>query len=233
MPVLEVIACSVADAVEAEKGGAGRLEVISHFGLGGLTPPLDLVRGILAAVRLPVRVMLRESEGYAVTDRVEMARLCAAARALAALPIDGLVLGFLRDGEIDEELTGQLLACAPNLRATFHHAFDETRDPLGTVGRLRKHGQIDRILSGGGAGNWRQKIGRLEGYRQEARPEITLLAGGGLDAQAITWLREATGISEFHVGRAARFPQDIEGMVQASRVRELVRLIGAGPVQDH
>src|SRR2546422_10888383 len=99
-PVLEVIACSVADAVEAEKGGASRLEVISHFERGGLTPPLDLVRDILVAVHLPVRVMLRESEPFAVTDQVEIERLCAAARALAALPIDGLVLGFLRDGEI-------------------------------------------------------------------------------------------------------------------------------------
>ena len=35
---LEVIACSVADAIEAEKGGADRLEVISHFERGGLTP---------------------------------------------------------------------------------------------------------------------------------------------------------------------------------------------------
>lgn len=41
--VLEAIACTVADAIEAEKGGADRLEVISHFERGGLTPPRALV----------------------------------------------------------------------------------------------------------------------------------------------------------------------------------------------
>ena len=44
-PLLEVIACSVADAVEAEKGGASRLEIVRDLGRGGLTPPLELVCG--------------------------------------------------------------------------------------------------------------------------------------------------------------------------------------------
>ena len=48
--VLEVIACSVEDAIEARRGGADRLEVISHFEVGGLTPPLELVREICQAV---------------------------------------------------------------------------------------------------------------------------------------------------------------------------------------
>jgi copper homeostasis protein CutC len=33
--ILEVIVCSVADAVEAERGGASRLEVVSEFESGG------------------------------------------------------------------------------------------------------------------------------------------------------------------------------------------------------
>jgi copper homeostasis protein CutC len=64
--LLEVIACTVEDAIEAERGGAGRLEVISRFDVGGLTPAPELVREIKAKVSIPVRVMLRESEGYGV-----------------------------------------------------------------------------------------------------------------------------------------------------------------------
>ena len=55
MPLLEVIACSVADAVEAEKGGAKRLEIVRDLGRGGLTPPLELVAQIKHAVDLPLR----------------------------------------------------------------------------------------------------------------------------------------------------------------------------------
>ena len=63
-PVVEVIACSVSDAIEAQRGGAGRLEIIRDLQRGGLTPPLELVRDILEAVTIPVRVMLRGSESY-------------------------------------------------------------------------------------------------------------------------------------------------------------------------
>jgi len=224
-PVLEVIVCSVADAIEAERGGAGRLEVVSHLECGGLTPPLALVREILAAVSVPVRVMLRENAGYGVTGAAEIERLCAAADELSALGVDGLVLGFLHDGEIDLDVTKRILSYAPNLKATFHHAFDEATDPFKAIEKLKKIEQIDRILTGGRKGNWTHRIERLANVERAARPEITLLAGGGLDASVIRWICEATGIREFHVGRAARVPERAEGVVQASRVRELVRVL--------
>ncbi len=224
-PVLEVIVCSVTDAIEAERGGAGRLEVVSHLECGGLTPPLALVREILAVVSVPVRVMLRENAGYGVTAASEIERLCAVAAELSALRVDGLVLGFLRDGEIDLDLAKRVLSYAPNLKATFHHAFDEVADPFEAIEKLKKIEQIDRILTGGGKGNWTRRIERLANVERAARPEITLLAGGGLDASVIRWICEATGIREFHVGRAARVPERAEGVVQASRVRELVRVL--------
>lgn len=229
--MLEVIACTVADAVEAEKGGANRLEVISDFASGGLTPPFELVREILAAVRIPVRVMLRESTGYTVNGAAEVERLCAGARELAGLRIDGLVLGFLREGEIDSEITGRILSCVPNLKATFHHAFEEARDQCRAIRLLKKHRQIDRILTGGGSGDWPEKIERLVRYEREARPEITILVGGELNKQAIKTIREATSVREFHIGRAARVPQHTDGVVQSPRVRELVSLIEAGSAE--
>ena len=42
--LLEVITCSVKDAQEAERGGAGRLEVVRDLH-GGLTPPCAWSRG--------------------------------------------------------------------------------------------------------------------------------------------------------------------------------------------
>ena len=62
--LLEVIVQSVADAAEAEAGGADRLEVVREIERDGLTPPLDLVRSIIAATSLPLRVMVRESDGF-------------------------------------------------------------------------------------------------------------------------------------------------------------------------
>jgi copper homeostasis protein len=213
--LLEVIACTAQDAIEAERGGADRLEIISRFDVGGLTPSPGLVREIKAKVSLPLRVMLRESEGYGVSGEAEIEKLCAAARVFNEIGVDGVVLGFLRDGaEIDFELTGKILACAPNLKATFHHAFEDAADKFAVIEQLKKLPQIDRILAHGGRGIWAEKISRLAEYAIAAEPEIKILAGGGVDMQIISMLRQKTPIAEFHVGRAAR----IDGKVAASRV---------------
>ena len=99
--LLEVIACSRTDAIEAERGGAGRLEIVRELGKGGLTPAVDLVRRILDAVAIPVRVMIREADGFEAGDERAVARLAAQAREIAALGVDGIVVGFLRGGRID------------------------------------------------------------------------------------------------------------------------------------
>ena len=223
--MLEVIACSVADAIQAERGGAHRLEVISHFEVGGLTPPIELVRQIRAVVSLPLRVMLRSSSGYQVSHTAEIESLCARARELSAAGVEGVVLGFLRAGQIDIELMSRLLDCAPDLKATCHHAFDETQDRLRAIGELRKLTQINRILTTGGATSLPQQIANLAAYERAAGREITVLAGGGLNAAKIRAIRAATSISEFHIGRAARLPASIDGEVSADKVREIIEQI--------
>ena len=220
--VLEVIACSVEDAIEAQRGGAHRLEVISHFEVGGLTPPLELVREIRTVVDLPLRVMVRESKGYEVEDETEVERLCTTANELNALKVDGIVLGFLRDGRIDRDLTSRVLACAPYLKATFHHALEASSDPLAAIQEVKRIAQVDRILVSGN-GSLSRQLDNFDAYAKAASPEITVLAGGGLNAARIAAIRASTGIREFHVGRAARTPESINGTVRAVRVSEIIQ----------
>jgi copper homeostasis protein len=221
--ILEVIVCSVADAIEAQKGGAGRLEVVRDLDRGGLTPSIKLVRAIKQAVDLPLRVMVRESDGFGTSGEMEIERLCDAASEFSSLGIDGLVLGFLKRGTIDLELTSRVLACAPGLNATFHHAFEDAADQLQAVSQLKSLPQVDRILSSGGSDELEKRRGRLAIYEQAAAPEIKIIAGGGIDQNAIEILRHTTAIREFHVGRAARQGFNVAGPVQAELVRELVR----------
>jgi copper homeostasis protein len=224
---LEVIAGSVTDALAAERGGAHRIELISRFDLGGLTPPLELVREVVSSVRIPVRVMLRDSEDFEVRDESERARLRATARELAATGIDGLVCGFLLDGHVDHHLLARVLASAPNLRVTFHRAFEQLRDPLAAIRQLKTYPQIDRILTGGTGATLAQRIAQLAACEGAARPEIIILAGGGMEATTIRAIRRRTGIREFHVGRGVRRPTTVDGAVDAARVRELLGYLEA------
>lgn len=225
--MLEIIACSIQDAVAAELGGADRLEIISHYEVGGLTPPVEMVREIAARVKIPLRVMLRESEPFEVSDENEIEKLCAAALAFAEIGVDGVVLGFLKEGgkAINHELVAQVLACAPNAKATFHRAFEELPDPLTGIRELKRHRQLDRILTSGGSDKWEDKMSDFANWQRAAQPEIEILVGGGTDAEVIHLLKPA-GIREFHVGKAVREEQKIDGVVLAERVAEIKELVG-------
>ena len=219
--ILEVIVCSVADAIEAQKGGAGRMEVVRDLDRGGLTPAVALVRAIKHAVDLPLRVMVRESEGYETSNETEVEKLCKAAEEFSRLDVDGLVLGFLKDKTIDLDLTARVLAAAPKLKATFHHAFEDAADQLQAVGEIKSLAQVDRILSHGGSGELGEKRRRLDAYVHAAAPEITIIAGGGIDSRAIELLKRTSAVREFHVGRAVRRDFRVDGEVQSELVRKL------------
>ena len=96
---------------------------------------------------------------------------------------------------------------------------------LQAVNQLKSLHQVDRILSSGGSGELEVRRLRLDAYEHAAAPEVTIIAGGGIDKNAIEVLRRTTSIREFHVGRAAREGFSVAGAVQADLVRELVRAI--------
>src|SRR6185369_9467345 len=162
--ILEVIVCSLADAIEAERGGAGRLEIVRELKRGGLTPAFELVAEIKERVRIPVRVMLREGDGFGVTTESEIDGLCAAAERFASLEVDGFVIGFLKDGEVDVELTQRVLAHAPSTRATFHHAFEAAQDKSQALIAIKRLPQVDRVLSHGGTDGLDLRVQRLQQY---------------------------------------------------------------------
>lgn len=219
MPILEVIACSVADAIEAQRGGAGRLEIVRAMDAGGLTPRVSLVRDIVAAVSIPVRVMLRENAGFESGGEAEVEKLCRAACEFAALGVDGFVVGFVRGRQLDLAPAQKVVSGAPGMKATFHRAFEELADAGAAVAALKTAPPFDRILvSPAGVRGLKQLVG-------SAAPELTIVAGGGVDADAIRALRKTTGIREFHVGRAARQGAGIHQPVDAGRVRQLAALV--------
>ena len=84
-PLLEVIACTVDDAVAAERGGADRIELVRDLGRGGLTPDIALTAAVVDAVRIPVRVMIREDEPFVVSDPEVSQALCDVAGGMSGL----------------------------------------------------------------------------------------------------------------------------------------------------
>ncbi len=183
MPKLvEVIVTSVEEGVEAQLGGADRLELARALEQGGLTPSADTARELVRAVSIPVRVMLRENASMSLGSGTEMDQLTTQARRFAEIPIEGLVLGFVRNGTLDLETTQKILAAAPTCRATFHRAFEYAQDPLRAIDDLKRIAQVDRILTIGGEGSCADRRKRLVKWQNAAAPEIKILVGVGLCA---------------------------------------------------
>ena len=218
--LLEVIVQTVDDARAAEAGGADRLEVVRDINRDGLTPSIDVVRSIQAATRLPLRVMVRESATFTVAGATELAVLRRRAAQLAALGVDGLVLGFTRGHDVDLMTTCAVLADLPTVVVTFHRAFDRVLDPVAGLEALRGVPQIDRVLTSGGEADWATRCAALRRYADRA-PGLTLIAGGGVDEEALALIAATACVREVHVGRAARDPANRDAPVSADRVRRL------------
>ena len=218
---LEVIITSEGEAVEAQAGGADRLEVVRALELGGLTPDPAIVERILAAVSIPIRVMVRNEASFAPGGPLELRALRNQAAQFASMGVDGLVLGFAADGGLNLDATSDVLSAAPGCRATFHRAFDEAADPLLAIEQLKSLPQIDRILTTGGAGTWEERRARLVHWQQAAWPEIHILVGAGLSKHALSGLRVERRLVEVHVGRAARVPHLVNGRVDSRQIATL------------
>jgi copper homeostasis protein len=218
---LEVIVSSVEDAIAAARGGADRLEVVRELDRSGLTPSIDLVRQIRHEVDLPLRVMVREADGFECRSQDECRLLADQAAALDAIRVDGLVVGWTRDGVIDESTLARVLRAAPTTRATFHHAFDQLPDPEAALRVLQQHRQIDRVLTRGGSGGWTSRCPAFARLARWAAPQITILPGGGVDADALRALAACGAVTEAHVGRAARVGGAVGGRVSAEAVSAL------------
>ncbi len=216
---------SLQDAIEAAAGGADRLEVVRDLGHGGLTPDLALVRAIAEAVDIPLRVMVRENPSMQLAGAAELDILCQQAAEFNSLCLDGLVAGFIANDEVDLATLWAITEAAPQMKITFHRAFDALTDPLNAIRTLKTVPQVDRILTTGETGGhsdpWSERKLRLQYWQNCAAPEITILAGAGMVPAVINDLRNDERIFEMHVGRAARIPQEIDGRVSRVQVAKL------------
>jgi copper homeostasis protein len=223
---LEVIACSVEDAQAAEQGGASRIELTVQLDQDGLTPPLDLVRDVLARVTIPVRAMLRDRPDFAVGSLEDLARLRRQASEFAGLGVEGIVTGFVSDESLDLEALEAILAEAPATRFTVHRALERTRNPAAALRALRRFPNVDRALVSGGAGSLADWIDRWAQYQEALGPARRLIAGGGLMLDLLPAASAQSSVTVFHLGRAVRTPEEAGGRVDEVKVRRACELLG-------
>ena len=191
--LLEVCADSVRSAVEAQAGGADRIELCSGLVIGGLSPSVAMFEQVKKNVDIPVRVLLRPRFGDFCYDGYEFETLKEEVCLFREAGADGVVIGILKpDGRLDTDRMKELVECAKSesksgnrpCAVTFHRAFDVCRSPYEALRQCIELG-IDTILTSGqkdSAWNGRELLKELV---REAAGEIEILAGAGISPEVI------------------------------------------------
>ena len=208
--LIEVCCGSTDDAVEAERGGAGRAELNSSLFFGGLTPSLGSVIEAKKRLSIPVIVMIRpRGGGFCYTD-AEMAVMLHDARLAVEHGADGLVFGILnKDGTVDKDRCRQIVELVGRKEAVFHRAFDVTPEPLEALDQLAELG-FKRILTSGQAPTVPQGAELIKELIDYAGDRMEILPGAGILPHNVRQIVEQTGAKQVHL---AAFEQRFDSSV--------------------
>ncbi|XP_054654516.1 copper homeostasis protein cutC homolog isoform X1 [Dunckerocampus dactyliophorus] len=196
--LMEVCVDSVESAVNAERGGAGRLELCCSLMEGGLTPSVGLLQVVKRYVKIPVYVMIRPRGGDFLYSDQEVEVMRKDMEVMKNHGADGFVLGALtEDGRVDAELCMEFLAAARPLPVTFHRAFDMVHDAAVALETLVSLG-FQRVLTSGCDNSALEGLPLIKRLVDQAKGRITIMPGGGITERNLQRILEGSGAQEFH-----------------------------------
>lgn len=221
MPVLvEAAVDSVASALAAERGGAGRVELCDALFDGGTTPSAGMISAVKATVRIPVFAIIRPRGGGFVYTEEEIGVMRLDVEAARMLGADGVVIGALtRDARVDAEAVRTLVGVAGPLPVTFHRAFDLVRDREQALETLIQE-RVSRVLTSGGAPTAIEGVEAIRALVQRSAGQIAVMAGGGVREETVQEIVRRTGASEVHVRGARQIRTPGSGMRDGVRFRK-------------
>lgn len=195
---LEVCVDSFASAMAAVRGGADRLELCSCLIVGGLTPDVALLEQIRRETELPIRCLMRPRFGDFLYTEEEIRLMETQIPRLAAAGADGFVIGCLTpEGDLDGRNLERLVRAAGGRGLTLHRAFDVCRDGRRTLREAAQLG-LDTVLTSGQAADCWTGRSYLGALLEEGQP-LSIMAGGGVQADVIRRLRAQYPLDTFHM----------------------------------
>ncbi len=197
--ILECCVDSVESAMNAQKGGADRLELCGNLIIGGTTPTQSLFEEVRKHTNIKIHVLIRPRFGdFCYSDyEIEMIRKDIAL--FSSIGADGVVIGALSpDGTLDLPAMRMFMNEAKGMSVTLHRAFDMCKDPIETLEAAISL-KLHTILTSGQENDCRKGAPMLQKLVEQAAGRIDILAGGGVDAELIKQLYQVTGCTSYHM----------------------------------
>lgn len=202
--LLEICIDSPRDAVAAERGGAGRVELCADLVRGGTTPSAGTIAVVRDRVTIPVVVLVRPRAGDFAYDASELDAMLHDVALAKSLGADGIATGALTsDGRVDADAMRRLLDAARPMAVTFHRAFDLAGDPGEALDALLALG-VDRVLTSGQVPTALDGAATIARLVRRAGDALSVMAGGRVTADRAGEIVRATGVRELHARPTAR-----------------------------
>ncbi len=197
--LIEACTTSVTSAIEAQKGGAKRVELCDNIYEGGTTPGYGTIKTAREVLTIDLNVMIRpRGQDFCYSD-IEFRIMKEDIEVCKQLGADGVVFGILKtDGNIDIERSLELVNLARPMSVTFHRAFDMVPDPIKALEDIISAG-ADRILTSGHKNKAFDGIELIRELVEKAGDRIIIMPGSGINEDNIRNMKERTGVTEFHL----------------------------------
>ncbi len=197
--IIEICANSAQSCVEAELGGARRVELCAGIPEGGTTPSYGEIRTAQALTsHIDINIIIRPRGGDFLYTPAEIRSMLYDIEMAKQLSVHGVVFGCLtKQGDIDVPLMRQLIDAAQPLSVTCHRAFDVCRDPFEALEQLIDLG-CDRILTSGQQPDAVRGIRMIKQLVRRAAGRMIIMPGCGVRENNISQIEMETGATEFH-----------------------------------
>jgi len=210
MIIVEACVNSVTSAIEAEKGGAHRVELCDNLYEGGTTPSAAAIIITAQNIGIDLHVLIRPRGGdflYSDLEFVVMKRDIAFCKENG---VKGVVLGILKEnGNVDVERTRELVEAASPMSVTFHRAFDMVMDPFQALEDVISTG-CHRILTSGLANKVTNGLEMVRRLVELADGRIIIMAGSGIDHENVKELLKWTNVTEIHASARTSYPSNMK-----------------------
>lgn len=196
---IEVCANSLESALNAQKGGADRVELCTNLYEGGTTPSMGEISLARELLHIEFNVLIRPRGGDFLYSKNEIEIIKRDVLNCKNIGVDGVVIGFLKtDGSIDKNLTKEVTELAKPMKVTFHRAFDMCKNPETALEELIEIG-VDRVLTSGAENKAIEGVGLLNKLVKQAANRIIIMPGSGIRLNNINELIQKTEATEFHL----------------------------------
>jgi len=196
---IEICANSVASCIEAQKGGAYRVELCAAIPEGGTTPSYGAMTLAREMLDIKLHVIIRPRGGDFLYSTLEQQIMLKEIEMARSIGVDGIVIGCLTaQGEVDMVRNRELIDAAGDMSVTFHRAFDMCRDPFESLERIIELG-CSHLLTSGQQPTAEQGIPLLKQLVEQANNRIVVMPGCGITANNIAKIVQETGVCELHL----------------------------------